>query len=270
MLAENYHLMVRVLLLFLLLILLKMPVYSQDMKSLENKLNHLAQQREKWSHSQEDKSYDSLARYNQELEVLILHFTANNPKALSHQFNKEKVGLDILTSSDGLFRIYTWNTLEGGTMQYFKSVYQYNAAGKVYSMKSDTPEEDNGCRFLEINELTVAGKRYYLTTSISVGSTALYYYQAKIFSIENGKLNPNARLIKTKSGIKNVIGYEVDLSSSSNRDRKDGVEPRDYMRLVYDQKNKTILISLINADGRVTKNKIKYQLKGQYFEKIGS
>ncbi|MBC8988160.1 hypothetical protein H9X96_20595 [Pedobacter sp. N36a] len=258
--------MVRILL--LLLVLLKLPVYGQDMKSLENKLHHLSQQREKWSHSQEEKSYDSLARYNKELELLILKFTANNPKTLSHKFDKTKVGLDMLTSTDGLFRIYTWNTLEGGTMQYFKSVYQYNAAGKVYSMRSDTPEEDNGCLFMEINDLTLAGKRYYLSTSISVGSSALYYYQAKVFSIENGKLNPNAKLIKTKSGIKNVIGYEVDLSSSSNRDRKDGIEPRDYMKLQYDRENKTILIPLINADGRVTKSKIKYQLKGQYFEKI--
>lgn len=266
MLAKNYHLMVRILLLFF--VLLKLPVYAQDIKSLEHKLHHLAQQREKWSHSQEEKSYDSLAKYNKELEVLILEFTANNPKTLSHQFDKEKVGLDLLTSDDGLFRIYTWNTLEGGTMQYFRSVYQYNVAGKVHSMKSDTPEADNGCRFLEINDLTVAGKRYYLTTSISVGSSALYYYQAKIFSVENGKLNPNARLIKTKTGIKNVIGYEVDLSSSSNRDRKDGLEPRDYMKMLYDQKNKMILIPLINAEGRVTRSKIKYQLKGQYFEKI--
>lgn len=252
----------------LLFILLKIPVYAQDLKLLENKLNQLSRQRENWSHSQDEKSYDSLARYNKELEELILNFTAKNAKTLSHQFDKTKVGLDIVTSGDGLFRIYTWNTLEGGTMQYFRNVYQYSVGGKVYSMVNPTAEGDNGRRFFEINDLTVAGKRYYLSSSISVGSSALYYYQAKVFSIEDGKLNPSAKLIKTKSGIKNTLGYEVDLSSFSNRDRKDGIEPMDYMKLMYDRTNKTILIPLINADGKVTTGKIKYQLKGQYFEKI--
>jgi len=252
----------------LLFILVKIPVYGQDLKLLENKLNQLSQQRANWSNSQDEKSYDSLARYNKELEELILNFTAKNPKTLSHQFDKTKVGLDIVTSGDGFFRIYTWNTLEGGTMQYFKNIYQYSVGGKVHSMMNPITEGDNGCRFFEINDLTVAGKRYYLCSSISVGSSALYYYQVKVFSIENGKLNPAARLIKTKSGIKNTLGYEVDLSSSSNRDRKDGVEPMDYMKLMYNRANKTIIIPLINADGRVTTSKIKYQLKGQYFEKI--
>ncbi|HWW38106.1 hypothetical protein [Pedobacter sp.] len=252
----------------LLFMLLKIPVYGQDLKLLENKLNQLSQQRANWSHSQDEKSYDSLAKYNKGLEELILNFTAKNPKTLRHQFDRTKVGLDIVTSGDGLFRIYTWNTLEGGTMQYFRNVYQYSVGGKVYSMINPVAEEDNGCSYFEINDLTVGGKRYYLSLSISVGSSALYYYQMKVFSIENGKFNPNARLIKTKSGIKNTLGYEVDLSSSSNRDRKDGVNPMDYMKLMYDRTNKIILIPLIDADGRVTKSKIKYQLKGQYFEKI--
>lgn len=251
-----------------LFILLKMPVYGQDLKLLEKRLNRLSEQRMKWSSSQIATSYDSLAKYNKELEDLILSFTSKNPKTLNHQFNTKNSDLNIVTSSDGLFRIYSWNTLEGGTMQYYRNVYQYSVNGKVYSMINVTPEGDNGYRFYEINDLNASGKHYYLTSSVSVGSSALYYYQAKVFSIENGKLNTNVGLIKTKTGIKNTLGYEVDLSSSSNRNRKDGVEPMDYIELGYDRVNKVILIPLINEDGKVTKSKIKYQLKGKYFEKI--
>jgi hypothetical protein len=253
--------------LLFLLLLLKLPVYGQNLKSLEDKLTKLAEQRSDWSHNQNDHSYDSLAKYNKQFEKLILNFTATNPNTLNHQFNSN-TGLDIVTSKDGRFRIYSWNTLEGGTMQYFRNIYQYRVGGKVYSAPNTITEQDNGARFYEINEVTVSGKQYYLSSSISVGSTALYYYQAKVFSIENGKLNPNAKLIKTKSGIKNTLGYEVNLSSSSNRNRTDGVEPMDYIKLLYDRGNNTILIPLINADGRVTKGKIKYQLRGKYFEKI--
>ena len=42
----------------------------------------------------------------------------------------------------------------------------------------------------------------------------------------------------------------------------------DYMELIYDKKTQTIVIPLIKADGKVTKNKIKYRFTGKYFEKM--
>ncbi|WP_291103489.1 MULTISPECIES: hypothetical protein [unclassified Flavobacterium] len=249
-------------------ILFKGTLFSQDFNSLEKKLNNLIEKRIFWSDSQNENSYDSLAKYNKEFEKLILNFTSKNPKTLTHNFNKIKVGLNVISSPDDLFRIYTWNTFGGGSMQFYRNVFQYNIDGKVYSKLNKKDEEDNGCSFYEINEVEVKNKHYYITNSVSVGSSAVYLYEAKIFSIENGKLNENAKLIKTKSGIKNTLGYEVDLSSLSNRDRKDGVESRDYIDLIYDKMNKTIKIPLINEDGKITKNKITYKFKGEYFEKI--
>ena len=120
----------------------------------------------------------------------------------------------------------------------------------------------------EINDIIKNNKHYYVTSSISVGSSAAYYYQVKVFSIDKEILNENTKLIKIKSGLKNTLGYDVDLSSSSNRNRNDDVESSDFIKLIYDKKNKTILIPLINADGKITKNKIKYKFNGHFFEKI--
>lgn len=106
-------------------------------------------------------------------------------------------------------------------------------------------------------------KTFYVTQSISVLSSALSYHKVKIFSIDDGKLNDKAVLIKTKSGLKNQLGYEVDVSSQSNRDQ----EVPDYS-IVYDQKNRIIAIPLILSNGKVTSGKIRYQFKGQYFEKL--
>lgn len=250
------------------LILFKTPLFSQDLNSLENKLNNLIEKRIYWSDNQNEGSYDSLAKYNKEFEKLILKFTATNPKTLTHNFKKIKTDLTIITSEDGRFRIYTWNTFEGGTMQFYTNVFQYSIDGKVYSKLNKKEGYDSGCRFYEINDIQANNKHYYVTNSVSIGSSAAYLYQAKIFSIENGTLNDNAKLIKTKSGIKNTLTYDVDLSSSSNSDRKDGIESRDYMSLIYDKKNQTIVIPLINENGKITKNKIRYQFKGSYFEKI--
>ena len=153
-------------------------------------------------------------------------------------------------------------------MQFYKNIYQYNINGEIYSKLNVKDLYDNGCNFYEINDIIKNNKHYYVTSSISVGSSAAYYYQVKVFSIDKEILNENTKLIKIKSGLKNTLGYDVDLSSSSNRNRNDDVESSDFIKLIYDKKNKTILIPLINADGKITKNKIKYKFNGHFFEKI--
>ena len=253
---------------FIFIILFKTTLFSQELNILENQLNKLIEKRIFWSENQNDQAYDSLSKYNNEFEKLILNFSSKNTNTLSYKFNKIKVGLNIVTSTDGLFRIYTWNTFEGGTMQFYKNIFQYKFNGKVYSKLNKKDDDDNGCSFFEINDVVTKGKHFYITSSISVGSSALYFYEAKIFSIQGGKFLENENLIKTKSGLKNTLGYSVDLSNSSNRDRKDGIESRDYIALIYDRKNKVIIIPLINGDGKVTKNKIKYQFNGKFFQKI--
>lgn len=245
-------------------------MYSQTIELIEKKLNVLLEKRQECDTIQTENSYILLSKYNKELEDLVLDFTTSNPETLSYKFENLKNGLNIISSEDGQFRIYSWNTLEGGSMQYYKNVFQYNVDGKTYSKSSNgiLNNKKNGVNFLEINDLKVDSKRYYVTTSISIGSSALYYYEAKVFALENGKLNENAKLIKTKSGIKNTLGYEVDLSSSANRDRTDGLETEDFIRLIYDKKNRIIIIPLINGNGLVTKNKIKYKFEKAYFERI--
>lgn len=253
----------------LFFILFKTAVFSQDLNLIEKKLNSLIDKKIYWSSNNDNESgSDSLTQCNKEFERFVLDFTSKNPKTLTYDFKKVKDRLSIISSEDGLFRIYTWNTYEGGTMQFYRNVFQYKINGKVFSEISNKDPQDNGCNFMEINDVVVNKKHFYVTNSISVGSSALYYFEAKIFSIENQQLNRNAKLIKTKSGIKNTLGYEVDLSSSSNRDRKDGLEERDYINLIYDKKNKTIIIPLIEGDGKITKKKIKYKFNGNYFEKI--
>lgn len=244
------------------------PVYGQDMSVLERKINQLNEHRTKWSQSRDDKAYDSLAYYNRKLEELILDFTSKNNKTLHYPFKNLGNAVQIVTSEDGLFRIYTWNTLEGGTMQFFQNVYQYSHNGKIYATSNNKSDGNSGYHFYEINDVSVDGKRYYVSSSVSIGSSALSYYQAKIFAIEHGELNPDAKLIKTKSGIKNTLGYEVDLSRSSNRNRQDDVIiPSDY-KLMYDRNRKMIILPLIQADGYISKRKIKYQLKSKYFEMV--
>lgn len=255
----------------LITFLLNLTVLGQSDKNYEKKLNHLIGKRNYWdealSKKYDEKSSDSLNKYNAEFEKHLLKVTETVPESIKSDFKiLKKNGINILTSKDGNFRIYTWNTLTGGTMQFYRNIYQYKADGKVYSKLNKTKPQDSGCNFYELNQISSKGKIFYITSSIAVGSSAVYAFEAKIFAIEKNKLNTNAKLIKTKSGVKNTLRYDIDLSSTSNQNNREDI--RDFMNLEYDRKTNTIIIPLLNEDGKITTKKIKYQFKGEYFEKI--
>jgi hypothetical protein len=253
------------------LLLICINTFGQIDKNYEKKLNKLIEKRNYWDNESDKrydlKSSDSLDKYNVEFEKYLLKVTGSAPETIKSDFKiLKKNGINILTSKDGNFRIYTWNTLDGGTMQFYRNIFQYKADGKVYSKANKAGSDDNGCNFYELNQVTSKGKTFYITSSISVGSSAVYVFEAKVFGIEKNKLNTKAKLIKTKTGIKNTLGYEIDLSSSSNDNQREDI--RDFMNMEYDKKTNTIIIPLLNENGRITTKKIKYQFKGEYFEKI--
>ena len=252
--------------------ILTLSIYGQDIKTYNrnlilayNKIDSYSRQNDKTKFS-----VDYIDNCNKDFEKLLLNYTSSEPKTLLFKFiDLEKKGLKISTSQDGLFRIYSWDTESGGTMRSFKNVFQYKGNKKVFSQNllSDNDEYGESEFTYEILDQLISKKKtYYIVKCVFIGSSALSYHKIKLFSIEKDKLNENAQLIKTKSGIKNEIGYEIDFSSNVNQ-KSDSVD-MEYAWLKYDKKSKTILIPLITAEGKLTKKKIKYQFKGEYFEKI--
>ena len=141
---------------------------------------------------------------------------------------------------------------------------QVGARHQVHS-KTIAPDAEGDPKsfYYQINDIVSQNKKYYLTQSTSIFSTGLSAHYVKIFSIEDGQLNDAAQLIKTQTGIRNQLQYEVDLTASANRNN----EIRNY-NIEYDKKNKIISIPLILDDYKITSKKIRYQFKGKYFEKI--
>lgn len=242
-------------------------LFGQNISSIEKQLSEAFQKIDYWSSEGRDhqNAYDSLAAANTKFEKLLLQYTASNPQTIRHSFQSlEKKGLIIATSEDGKFRIYSWDTWTGGSMHFFKNVFQYESDQKVYSKAEESQGEgDPGSYCYQINDIISENKKYYLTQNKAILSSGMSYHNLKVFSIDNGKLNAKAQLIKTQSGIKNQLGYEVDLTASANKN----YEGRDY-EIEYDPKNKIISIPVIQADSKVTAKKIRYQFKGKYFEKL--
>lgn len=252
-----------------LFLLLTTSAFGQKTRSGEKKLNDTFAKINYWASYQnsDDKisPMDSAWKYDSIFSKMLLKYTATNPETIHYNFDAlEKNGMRIVTSEDGNFRIYSWDDETGGTMRRFNQIYQFRDGKKVMVKSNENNQEGAGSAFYtQINDVISGNKTFYVTQSVSILSSALSYHNIKIFSIEHGQLNDKAVLIKTKTGIRNQLGYEVDLSSKANRDQ----DTPDYS-IVYDKKAKILAIPLIKSDGEVTAQKIRYQFKGKFFEKL--
>jgi hypothetical protein len=186
------------------------------------------------------------------------------PASLQYKFKSlaDSNACNIVTSSDGLFRIYSWNTWLGGSMRDFKNVFQYKKNDKVFTSVPYDNEGDFGTDFTAVYPLAANNKTYYLAIAGGSLSSKDAYENISVYTITNDTLDDKVKLIKTKSGLNNSIHFEYDFFSVANR-------PERPIRLIqYDAAKKIIYIPMVLEDGKVTNKFIPYQFTGQYFEKI--
>jgi len=239
---------------------------SQEIKKIEDWLIQSFSKIEYWSTSDRDRTGDSLIKANDDFQKLLLKYTAKNKETLTYPFkNLGDSGLSIHTSKDKMFRIYSWDTQTGGTMHFYRNVFQFQGAKSIHSKTIQSYGENDDvpdCFYRSVSDLRVGQNTYYVTLSVIVGSSAIYYHTVNIFSINGDKLNDTVKLIKTRSGIKNEVGYEIDMHHA------DISEDRDKMYPGYDEAKQEIILPLVDGNGRVTGRKIIYKFNGSYFQKI--
>ena len=204
-------------------------------------------------------------------QAKLLKYT-KTASTLRYKFAALAEEMYIATSDDGRFRIYSWDLEDGGTMHDFASVYQFaDAGGKVYS-KTDEPttvEDGGGGGFVtDIYTLDGAkGGKVYIVCSTFIGSTKDAAQSADLYRIEGDKLDDKVKLIKTKSGLTNELGFGYDFFSVVDR-------PERPIRLIsFDKKTKTLKIPVVIEDkefqsGRVTNKFISYRFDGTYFVRV--
>ena len=207
--------------------------------------------------------YDSLDKANKSFQKSLLRYTAQYPSTLQADFKTlVKEGLTIATSPDGLFRIYSWDTWNGGTMHFFENVYQYQSGSKVFSKlitESTDPGEPNYF-YSDIYSLVNGKSTWYLTVRHGIYSSKDCYQGVKVFSLTGTSLDNNAKLIKTRTGIRNTLGFEFDFFSVVDRPE------RPVKLITYDTAAKKITIPVVTVEGKVTDKFIEYQFAGQYFK----
>jgi hypothetical protein len=216
-----------------------------DLLKLFKKINYSSQSNEK---------------ANEDFGKKLKFYTEKYPSTINQDFGHLKEEhLDISTSDDGFFRIYSWDTWTGGTMHFFESVLQYRSGNRTVSVL-DTPkkEGDNRPNYNKLYSFKTNGKTYYLATCLAIGSTRDLGEGIQIFAIENGKLNYAVKLIKTKTGLHS----EVSCEYYSNSEGSDNI--------YFDVNSKAIKIPLITGHNKIPHKFITYKFTGKYFEKVKS
>ena len=209
--------------------------------------------------------YDSLIFYSGKFETEFANFINSNPTSLNYPFKKlvDSIRCNVETSSDGNFRIYSWDAQTGGTMRTFRTIYQWKSNGKVFAKVPKYDESDPGSFCSKIFTVSIHDKFYYLAVTNGIYSTKDAMQSISAYSIVGNKLVDTVKLFKTK--IKKLNSIDVGFDFFSVVDRPD----RPLELIVYDDKQKIIYIPVVGDKGQVTKKNILYQLKDRYFEFIG-
>jgi hypothetical protein len=248
-----------------------MPVMvsAQGRQSVEADLNKAYWKIDYWDQRKNDttvQAFDSVEKANDLFSKKLAWYTNKYAFTINYPF-KSFAGprnVNIVTSTDGLFRIYSWDTETGGTMHDFENVLQYKSGNVVHSIRDrDTATVYHDTYYYHYSHLytvKASGKTYYLGVYYGIFSSKDRELGIKAFSIENGKINDKVKLFKTPSGMNNIISCDYDLFTTTDKIGEPDI--------LFDPVKKIIGIPVIVDNDAVTKRHIWYRFNGQYFERV--
>lgn len=247
-------------------------VIAQSASKIEDELLAHIQKLEKASNYGGTSDYDVLSRENKTLRNLLIKYS-KRADILAYPFPRLKDKIRVTTSKNGRLRSYSWDTESGGTMHDFITVFQFrDSKGKVKSWappySEDISDYGVGSFIHDIFQTDTSAGPIYLLVSTFIGSTSLSGQTISAFRINGEKLDHNAKVIRTKSGITNSISFEYDFFSVVDRPE------RPIKLFSFDEKEKSFRFPVVIVDdkapqGRVTDKFITYKFNGRYFVKLG-
>ena len=233
-------------------------------KEISNTEKNLVKIYDKLTSIEQD-NYDSISFYSNKFDKEFSSLIENTPETIDYSFN-ELIKCNphfITTSNDGNFRIYSWDTFTGGTMHFFKNIYQWKLNGKVFTQVSHNDEDDSRSFCSDIYTININNKPHYLAITNAIFSTKDMMQSATAYTITDNKLDNAVQLFKTKTQSLNHIDVSFDFFSVVDRPE------RPVKLITYDDEQKIVRIPVVTKKGKVTKKNILYQLKNQKFEFTG-
>lgn len=253
-------------LLFITCCLVTVTTFAQSPKAIEADLLKSFKKISYWDDKQREgvgNAADSLDKANEVFAAKLKSYTVKYPSTITEPFSSlKKERLDVYTSTDSLFRIYSWDTWTGGTMHQFANVMQYKVGQKTRSILLTGRETNNVPYYSNLYTFINGNKTYYLGIYGTIYSTKDAGTGIKIFSIENGTLNSDTKIIKTQSGLKSKLYYSYDFFSVVD------IPFEKRPTITFDAETKTIKMPLVVNNYKMTQKFITYKFNGRYFGKV--
>lgn len=256
-------------LIFLVLPVLFLTLSSgaQSLEQIDTELADIYMTIDKYGSYGSDYDEEKLAAANAAM-IKALRKYGGREDVLRHELPKASDAIFIITSKDGNLRTYSWDASDGGTMHNFYVVYQYRGKdGKIHVITPDEDDHSGGSFVSEIFALKTASGPIYLLVSNAILSTSLNTQSIKAMRINGSQLEKQAKVIRTKEGLTNTVGFEFDFFSVVDR-------PERPLKLFqFDEKRKEFRFPVvIESDkfiqGEVTNRFIKYRFNGKEFVNV--
>jgi hypothetical protein len=228
-----------------------------DLLRIFNRVNYYGNHKKEW------KAVDSLKKMNSIFAFKLKYYTAKYPFTIDLKFTSlVKARLVIATSSDGMFRTYSWDTRLGNGGYDFDNILQYKVNGQTLSLLKMDPPGKEAYWFPKIYTFTANNKTMYMAVYNSVMSASKAGQGIRAYAIEKGVLNGRVPMVKTPTAVLSRLYYEYNLQSVADWDT--------FPSITFDHTTKTIHTPLVDFSGKMTRKFITYKFTGRFFEKVKS
>jgi hypothetical protein len=203
---------------------------------------------------------------NDDLRSLLVRH-GKRKDTLKFAFTKLRKEMDVETSRDGRFRVYSWDMSTGGTMRDYDCVFQFQGqSGRVNTWACSTDRGDDvGASYLRIFQVASKAGTICLANSRFIGDGQDHGQAIEAYRITGNELERKPKVIKTKSGLTNEVSFEYSPFT---------IERGDEGTLVsFDAATSSFRFPIVKDEvdagaGRVTSGFITYKFNGKYFVKV--
>lgn len=214
-----------ILIIFTVVCLTPLAGSCQSIDEIKNTVSSYLGKIDYWENNFESSDQDSMTIVvNNQLLQYLTTICKKNPATLKHDLNKTQSSrLQIITSSDGNFRIYFWDDGYSGSARSYTALAQYrdgNNKVHIKTLNNGTDKEEgvicSGSLVRALKTIkTKDGKTVYLTIERTILSRAYYMETICSYIIDHGKLKSNYPLFQTKTKTLSFIEFEVDFSAEN-------------------------------------------------------
>lgn len=238
---------------------------GQSVQEIEDKVYAYLQAIEKWDSSNEN-NYDSLIKANKSLLDYLNETLPINKATLKYSFEKLRATrMNILSSDDNKFRVYSWYLFGSMGVRSFNVLAQYEVSNgsKVKIINDDSKADEfdvcSGGSYSQLYTIhTKKAGNVYLTISAAKYAMGLYGESMDAYAIDKDRLNDTFKLFKTVNKALSSISCVYDFALDANKKIRQA-------SIKVSSDKRTIYVPLINKNDEITVKFLIYKFDGNYF-----